>query len=164
VSRLVSRLTATTVAAGALLAAAALPAAAADHSRHPGHDRSQVILGDVHQGGDRGRDHGRDDVRDHRRGDSPDEWISVVNTGRRSVDLAGWTLSDEDHHSYRFGHLWLGAHDSVRVHTGFGRDTRTDVYQDRRGPLWQHDDTAILRDDRGRVVDTESWGDRDHRH
>lgn len=162
-SRLVSRLTATAAVTGALLGAAVLPAAAADHGRYGDHDhgrdrgqRAQVVLGDVHQGG-----YDRD--RHHRGTRMNDEWIEVVNIGRRAVDLEGWTLSDEDHHTYRFAHLWLGARDSVRVHTGYGRDTRSDVYQDRRGSLWDDEDGAILRDDRGRVVDTEFWGDREHR-
>ena len=53
---------------------------------------------------------------------------------------------------------------TVRVHTGEGRDSRTDVYQDRRHYVWNNDhDTATLRNDRGRFVDDESWGyhDRD---
>ncbi|MFJ5135903.1 lamin tail domain-containing protein [Streptomyces sp. NPDC088707] len=50
------------------------------------------------------------------------------------------------------------------VHTGEGRDTRTDVYQDRRNYVWDNkSDTATLRDARNRTVDTESWGHRHHR-
>jgi hypothetical protein len=45
-SRLATRLTIAAVASGALLAAAALPAAAADHGRHAP-QRSQVVLGTV---------------------------------------------------------------------------------------------------------------------
>ncbi|PWI05228.1 hypothetical protein DIZ27_40545 [Streptomyces sp. NWU339] len=45
------------------------------------------------------------------------------------------------------------------VITGTGRDTRTDLYQGRRHYVWDNRaDTATLRDDRGRTVDTESWG------
>ena len=44
-----------------------------------------------------------------------------------------------------------------------GRDTRTDVFQDRRAYVWNNDyDTATLRNDRGRFVDDASWG-RHHR-
>ncbi|MER5686955.1 lamin tail domain-containing protein, partial [Streptomyces sp. NPDC002205] len=46
-----------------------------------------------------------------------------------------------------------------------GHDTRTNVYQDRRTDyIWSnYSDTATLRDDWGRTVDTKSWGrDRDH--
>ena len=49
--------------------------------------------------------------------------------------------------------------------TGFGRDTRTDVYQDRRREVGDdRGDTATLRNDHGCFVDAVSWGyDRDHR-
>lgn len=52
----------------------------------------------------------------------------------------------------------------MRVHTGYGRDTRTDLYQDRRNHVWDHyGDTATLRNDHGRYIDAVSWGhDRDH--
>lgn len=37
------------------------------------------------------------------------------------------------------------------VHTGIGRDARTDLFQDRRAYVWDNNsDTAVLGDDRGR--------------
>ncbi|MFG3480375.1 lamin tail domain-containing protein, partial [Streptomyces sp. NPDC047980] len=48
--------------------------------------------------------------------------------------------------------------------TGIGRDTRTDVYQDRRNYIWDNRDTATLRNDDGRTIDTKSWGRFGHRH
>jgi len=57
----------------------------------------------------------------------------------------------------------LDGRSTVRVHTGTGRDTRHDVYQDRRAYIWNNNgDTATLRGSNGRIVDTESWG-RNHR-
>ncbi|GAA2722016.1 hypothetical protein GCM10010315_46190 [Streptomyces luteosporeus] len=83
--------------------------------------------------------------------------MTVTNGSGRAVDLAGWTLSDASRHTYRF-HLKLGAHRSVRVHTGTGRDTVSDVYWGSRAYVWNNDrDTATLRDGRGRVVGTKSW-------
>ncbi|GGR77521.1 hypothetical protein GCM10010269_15980 [Streptomyces humidus] len=39
------------------------------------------------------------------------------------------------------------------------RDTRTDLCQDCRAYVWNNDhDTASLRNDRGRLIDRESWG------
>ncbi len=60
------------------------------------------------------------------------EWIDLTNTTCRAVNLDGWTLSDEDGHTYTFHHVRLDGRATVRVHTGVGRDSRTDVYQDRR--------------------------------
>lgn len=85
------------------------------------------------------------------------------------MNLDHWTLSDKSGHTYTFRHVRLERRATVRVHTGVGRDTRTDLYQDRRSYVWNNDrDTATLRNDRNRVVDEVSWGrhrgdDRDHR-
>jgi hypothetical protein len=45
------------------------------------------------------------------------------------------------------------------------RDTRADLFQERRNYVWDNgSDTAILRNDRDRFIDDASWGnDRDHR-
>ncbi|RCH70249.1 lamin tail domain-containing protein [Streptomyces sp. SDr-06] len=87
------------------------------------------------------------------------EWVTVTNTGRTSVSLKGWTLSDRGHHAYTFGTFTLGGRASVRVHTGIDHNTRTDVYQSRRASVWNNSgDTATLRDNHGRAVVTRSWG------
>ncbi|MFG3206531.1 hypothetical protein [Streptomyces sp. NPDC048192] len=45
--------------------------------------------------------------------------------------------------------MWLQGRATVRVHTGYGRDPRTDVYQDRGREVWDdRGDTATLRNDR----------------
>ncbi|MFD3538463.1 lamin tail domain-containing protein [Streptomyces sp. NPDC058662] len=149
----------TLLAAGALIGAAALPAVAHNDDRrdHRG-PHSSVVIGDV-QHDTRGRDRGRD--RDDRALNR--EWVEVKNTGRHSVNLRGFTLTDRDGNRYRFSNLRLDGRSSVKVHTGQGRDTHRDVYQDRRQQIWDERDTATLRDDRGRVVDTESWGRRGSR-
>lgn len=150
VSRIASRLAATVLAAGAIVAAAALPASAADQGRRH-QERQQVVLGEVHHAG-RGSA-----ARSSR--SLNQEWITVTNQGRQSVNLDHWTLSDSDHHVYRFTHVTLRAHQSVRIHTGSGRNTARDLYQAGRRSVWDTGrDTATLRDNRGHVVDTESWG------
>ncbi|MGW7452669.1 lamin tail domain-containing protein [Streptomyces sp. NPDC054787] len=147
------------LAAGALVGAAALPAAAHDDDRHGHRDHrgqhSSLVIGDVHTN-TRGHD------RDYRALNR--EWVEIKNTGRHAVNLRGYTLTDRDGNRYRFGHLRLDGHSSVKVHTGAGRDTHRDVYQDRRHQIWDERDTATLRDDRGRTVDTETWGRRGHHH
>ncbi|WP_406425187.1 lamin tail domain-containing protein [Streptomyces sp. NBC_01589] len=150
-SRSARRFTASVLAAGALVAAAALPAAADDH----GHDRgrytsySPIVLGQI-QYDSPGRDDGSNRSLN-------DEWVTVTNTSRQTVNLRGWTLSDESRRTYRFD-LRLAGRSSVRVHTGIGRDNGYDVYQDLRRYVWDNRDTAILRDSRGYLVDYESWG------
>ncbi|MFG2594670.1 lamin tail domain-containing protein [Streptomyces sp. NPDC048462] len=154
-SRSARRITATVIASGALLAAAALPAVADGHGR--GHDhghskpapRSAVVLGKI-QYDSPGRDNGSNRSLNG-------EWVTVTNTGRSSVNLRGWTLSDESHRTYRFD-LRLAGRSSVRVHTGVGRDNSHDVYQDLRRYVWDNSDTATLKDARGHKVDSKSWG------
>ncbi|MFF1838401.1 lamin tail domain-containing protein [Streptomyces sp. NPDC058231] len=141
------RLTATVLTAGALVAAAALPAAADSHVRPAQY--SAVVLGAI-QYDSPGRDTGSNRSLN-------DEWVTVSNTSRHTVNLRGWTLSDESRRTYRFN-LSLAGRSSVRVHTGIGRDTSRDVYQDLRRYVWDNSDTATLRDQRGYRVDSKSWG------
>ncbi|MFE5559862.1 hypothetical protein [Streptomyces sp. NPDC056544] len=62
---------------------------------------------------------------------------------------------------YRFDNVRVAGRATIRIHTGSGRDTRTEPFQDRRDYVGDYrSDTATLRDDRGRTVDTESWGRR----
>ncbi|MEF2529328.1 lamin tail domain-containing protein [Streptomyces sp. CS62] len=113
------RLLAAVLAAGSLVGATALPAAAHDDDRH---DRraarhSALAIGDVqHESRTRGRT-----VNDLNR-----EWVEVRNNGRQAVELRGFTLTDREGNRYRFDRLRLDGRSSVRVHTGQGRDTRTD--------------------------------------
>ncbi|MFB7454677.1 lamin tail domain-containing protein [Streptomyces sp. NPDC056194] len=145
------RIAATVLAAGAMVSVAALPASAHDGDRHR---TPRVEISSV-QADSPGRD-----TRSNRSLNA--EWIEITNDSRRAVDLDGWTLEDEDGHTYRFEDFRLAGRSTVRIHTGEGRDSRTDLYQDRRNYVWDNrSDTATLRDDRGRVVDTESWG---HHH
>ncbi|KIF04025.1 hypothetical protein PL81_20995 [Streptomyces sp. RSD-27] len=147
------RTLAAVLAVGALVGAAAVPAAADDHRGDHRGARSAIVIGDVENAG---RGH------DNRALNS--EWVEVKNTGRHSVNLRGYTLTDKQGNRYRFGDFRLGGRSSVRVHTGSGRDTHRDVYQERRRQIWDERDTATLRDNRGNVVDTESWGRRGHHH
>ncbi|MFI9047415.1 lamin tail domain-containing protein [Streptomyces sp. NPDC053427] len=155
--RNVSRITATFLGAAALAVTAALPAAAADHGHHaPAPHRSAVVLGAIQYDSP-----GRDD-RSNRSLNA--EWVTVKNTGRYPVSIKGWTLSDKSGHAYRFGNVRLAGHSQVRVHTGNGRDNRSDLFQDRRTYVWDNvRDTATLRNDHRRIVDAESWG-RHHEH
>ncbi|KMS86541.1 hypothetical protein ACZ91_36250 [Streptomyces regensis] len=139
-----------------MVGAVALPASADDH--HNGrHHRPAVFISDVQYDSP-----GQDD-RSNRSLNA--EWVEITNDSGRAVNLDGWTLSDEDGLTYTFDHYRLSGRATVRVHTGIGRDNRTDVYQDRRAYVWDsHSDTATLRNHRGRLVDEFSWGyDRDHR-
>lgn len=155
-SRTVRRIAATALAAGSVVAVVAMPASAdSDHGRGHGHHQwyASVVLGDIQYDSP-----GRDDWSNR---SLNREWVEVTNTGRRTVNLRGWTLWDREGNLYRFGDLRLASRATVRVHTGRGNDTRRDVYQDSRDYIWSnYADKATLRDDHGRTVDTHSWGYR----
>ncbi|MFC9128206.1 lamin tail domain-containing protein [Streptomyces sp. NPDC057099] len=77
------------------LSVVTLPASATDHA-HP--ERPKVKISDVQYDSP-----GRDDHSDL----SPNqEWVEVTNTGRRTVNLDGWPLKDEDGRTYTSDH-WL---------------------------------------------------------
>ncbi|GHA70343.1 hypothetical protein GCM10010372_81990 [Streptomyces tauricus] len=147
-SRSTRRIAAAVLAAGAALGATALPATA-DSSQQA--RRSHVEISAVQYDSP-----GRDD-RSNRSLNK--EWVEITNAGRRAVNLEGWTLTDEDGHTFTFRHYRLGGHESVRIHTGEARDRDGHIYQDRRHYVWDNrSDTATLRNDNDRRIDRESWG------
>jgi hypothetical protein len=143
------RILATVLAAGALVGSAAA-SASADQDRRP--HRPQVEISGVQYDSP-----GHDD-RSSRSLNK--EWVDIHNTSRRTVNLDGWTLSeDKDGNTYTFRHYRLEGHATVRVHTGFGRNSHSDLFQGRRNYVWDNrSDTATLANDRGRLVDSQSWG------
>ncbi|MFJ5548749.1 lamin tail domain-containing protein, partial [Streptomyces sp. NPDC093225] len=110
------RIAATVLAAGAVVAAVAVPASAddGDHRHAP---RPQVEISRV-QADSPGRDDGSNRSLNA-------EWIEITNNSRHGVNLKSWTLRDEDGNRYRFKDIRLGGRDTIRIHTGHGRDSRT---------------------------------------
>ncbi len=85
-----------------------------------------------------------------------EEWIEVINTGGRPVDLTGWGVQDESA-SHRYGfpagfRLAPGA--GVLLRTGCGRDTATDLHWCESGSaVWNNDgDTVFITDPSGNIV------------
>ncbi|MFF3990015.1 lamin tail domain-containing protein [Streptomyces sp. NPDC001797] len=155
VSATARRLGSAAAVAAALVGVTALPAAAATDRPAMPHRDAVVISAVQHDLQGRAVFSGRALNR---------EWVDVTNTSRREADLSGWSLSDAEGNTYTFRHYRLAGGATVRVHTGVGRDSRTDLYQDRRSSVWNRDaDTATLRNDRGRYVDSASWGLHHHR-
>ncbi|MER5777002.1 lamin tail domain-containing protein [Streptomyces sp. NPDC002039] len=148
------RVVATLVASVAALASAALPAAADGHGHGRDHDstgkHSTIAIGKVQYDSP-----GRND-RSNRSLNG--EWVEVKNTGRRAVELRGYTLTDKQGNRYRFRGLLLDGHSTVKVHTGKGRNTLRDVYQDRTNYVWDQRDSATLRNEHGRILDSKNWG------
>ena len=88
------------------------------------------------------------------------EWIDLVNTGPEVVDLTGWTLRDEStRHRYSFESFSLPAEATVRLRSGCGLDSPTDLFWcDPDGTVWSNSgDTAFVYDSQGALVDTTTW-------
>lgn len=83
--------------------------------------------------------------------DEEAEWVDFENTGSSDQDLTGWTVEDEASHTYQFPDgFTLGAGDTVRLHTGNGTDSNTDLYWGSGSPVWNNSgDTCYLYDDAG---------------
>jgi len=81
------------------------------------------------------------------------EWVEITNEGSTNESLEGWTLTDQQNHTYTFKGLILGAGSSVKVHTGAGNDSMADLYWGRSTPVWNNNgDLATLRNAAGNVV------------
>jgi hypothetical protein len=81
------------------------------------------------------------------------EWVEVANQGSSARSLDNWTLEDSGNHTYTFGNFSLNAGASVKVHTGIGVDSTTDLYWGRSSPVWNNaGDVATLKDADGNVV------------
>ncbi len=100
------RLTAAVLTAGALTAVLAVPTSAAEARPH----RPTVEISDV-QYDSPGRD-------DRSRRSLNREWVEITNNSRRTINLDGWTLRDEDGHRYTFDDYRLRGRSTVRAHTG----------------------------------------------
>jgi len=87
------------------------------------------------------------------------EWVELTNEGDVPVDLSGYTLGDEGLHLYAFGAVVLTPGATVRIRSGRGVDTATELYWGLAGEeVWDNDgDTAYLRDPTGAFVDHFSY-------
>jgi LysM repeat protein len=83
-----------------------------------------------------------------------DEAVLIFNGGR-AVRMEGWTLADAQDNIYTFPNLFLGTGGSVRVHTGTGANSATDLYWGLDAPVWgEPGDVATLKDESRLVIDT----------
>jgi lamin tail-like protein len=87
------------------------------------------------------------------------EWVLLKNTAAKGISLKGWTLRDASSHVYHFPSTYkLGAGHSVKVHTGHGSNTSTNLYWGSSSYIWNNDkDTATLKRSNGTVADKCSY-------
>ena len=88
------------------------------------------------------------------------EYVVIKNTGTTTRTLTGWTVRDKAHHVYTFPSFKLKPGKSVKLHSGKGSNTSSNLYWDRGWYVWNNDgDKAILRTSSRTLKDTCTWGD-----
>lgn len=86
------------------------------------------------------------------------EWVKLHNTSGSNIRLKNWTLRDRAGHVFTFPTFTLGAHSYVKIRTGRGTDTATNLYWGRRWYIWNNTgDRAKLEDSHGGKVDSCSY-------
>ncbi len=92
------------------------------------------------------------------------EWsgenVTIRNDTATSVDLSGWTLGDRAGHTYVLpAGTGLGGGHEVRVWTGPGTNSASDLFMGRRAAIWNNTgDTATLRNSAGTSIATYAYG------
>lgn len=83
------------------------------------------------------------------------EFVSLRNTTAESQEMSYWTLEDADGRAFNFPEFTLAPGASVKLWTGEGTDSDTDLYWNCRQSIWDNEgpDMATLKDHRGDVVD-----------
>lgn len=88
-----------------------------------------------------------------------DECICFTSKDMRTVDVTSWHVMDAVKHRYVFPEFRLVPGASVKVHTGRGADSATNLYWGRRGVVWNNKgDTVYLYDSAGNLIDEYSYG------
>lgn len=91
------------------------------------------------------------------RADLNGEYIVLASTA--TVDLNGWTITDNSGTTYTFRHVVITPKSTLTLHIGPGTPTATDLYWNLDNPLLGNDsDAVILRDSSGNVVSAFRWG------
>ncbi|MCP4225006.1 MAG: hypothetical protein GY773_16840 [Actinomycetia bacterium] len=82
------------------------------------------------------------------------EWVEVHNPGSDPIDLDQWTIRDETtSNRFPLPAMTLGPGASLRVHTGSGSDSSTDLYLGDRFPVWSNrGESVLILDGEGRIA------------
>jgi micrococcal nuclease len=77
--------------------------------------------------------------------DREEEYVCLRNDGAEAIDLSGYILSDEYGWTYHFAAFTLDAGAVVRVRSGCGEDTASDLY-------WCHEEASAIWNNEGDTV------------
>jgi hypothetical protein len=72
--------------------------------------------------------------------------------------MSGWHVEDAAHHAYTFPAFTLAAGAYVKLHTGSGTNTGTDLYWGSGSAIWNNGgDTVYLYNAAWQIVDTYTY-------
>lgn len=84
----------------------------------------------------------------------PDEFVEIFNSGDQAVQLAGWSVSDNENHVFVFPKFVLGPAQYCRVYTNLYAPAHCGFSYFSPSPIWNNRfDCAYLKDKDGRLVD-----------
>lgn len=85
------------------------------------------------------------------------EWVLIANSGKDTVEMAGWILDSSGEQLYEFPKFSLPSGTSVKVFTGKGTNGPSKLYMGLGSPVWNNKgDTATLKDAGGHIVSQRS--------
>ena len=84
-----------------------------------------------------------------------DEYLALLNFSD-SINIDGWSVSDLRGNRYIFRDIVFGGMSAIKLHSGVGQGTQTDLYWGKSDYIWSNGETqsAVLRDSTGTIVDT----------
>jgi micrococcal nuclease len=82
------------------------------------------------------------------------EYLVFENAGTTSLDVGGWTVSDDAGNTYRFPRgTALPPGETITLYTGSGTDTAAELYWGSERAIWNNGgDTITVREETGDVV------------
>ena len=87
-----------------------------------------------------------------------EEYVCFRNQGGSPADMSGWHVRDDADHTYTFPSFTLGLGATVKLHTGTGANTASDLYWGRSQAVWNNGgDTVYLYDSGWSLVDSYSY-------
>lgn len=86
------------------------------------------------------------------------EWVKIINKGKSSINLKGWSIKDMATNIYIFDNAVLYPESSIFIFTGSGIDEPGKLYWNADRPVWNNDhDTLYLRNSSGILVEYFSY-------
>ena len=83
-----------------------------------------------------------------------EEYVCFANEGGAAADMGGWYVMDNTDKTYTFPAFTLAPGAQVRLRTGSGANTQTDLYWGQGRAVWNNDrDIVYLYDSTGQLVD-----------